>query len=1387
MAREIPGSGAVIKPVFNEVYGIKAVTVVDGGEGYTSSDPPRLTITGCGTPVEEALLYPIIDDDSGRIIHVRVLESGRGYDPLRLSILPAQDTPEVIDSFDVNKLWQSTPNSQTTGSFTVNSDGDLVDRLRIQSDNNPKPALLAGIREFGNTLLTDNTYDHTIIYRAGKDVPDPDPRVFQSNKTTGILANGSLLHTPDWGAVGGAPVNFQIDTVKHKYIKSHNDFDGVVDNSEYFYHTNKLIGQFAQKNSVFENGFVQPFVWTVKTEHDNVVIDVTSIDESIAPFEVGRQIDVITNETYAKIAKIIRDSNGNITRLYLREVNGTFANGDGLLGNTGFKCTINADPVILTNGLFYIEFGEEAHEFGPFSPGVYYPAPDNIRVQRNYLIIWDQSDPSNRPSTNHPLGHPMQFSTTPDGVLNGGTLYYDSTGASGAPSVDYENEYQALFLMNEDETDQIYYYCKNHRYMSGYEGDEGYMVLDPTTDNDPLPNDYYIRSNFLTGGLPDYSRHGDGHSKILGVSFDGYPIYGPFGYTTGRTVERMTSSYRLRVGNEVTAGRPQINTTGEVTYTVTVSNNKFLFDGQSLSLLNLERGKVYKFNLDDSSNVDQFILLSTTQDGWHGQTPSVIGDTSYLFSDGVQYFLNGAEVSYTSYIGGFNGATTREFRYSPRVDAPTLLYFFAYSDPNHGLRSVQDGYVMGDLIQDYIYEEGLGLLDAHNGKFAVTPEYPNGTYAYFMSEDSSAVPTYPYAIGPTFYGKPLFLTDAVPDVVQDFPSGALAEPVLNANGSVEYVKMIRSGDGYFGPAAVRILGGTGTGAAGSPVVQTVTGLTLLNEGTSYATPPTLIFEGGGGNGARGAAEISTTGKLSRINVVDAGEFYQEPPFVLISGGGGGGAKAVARIDQGSIVGIDLVDPGSKFTSTPNIIFTKLVNLKRRVSARQSLNSDNLYISGLLKKAESSDTTIYVSNTSAFPGSGEALLQNETISYTGKTENSFTGVTRGVTFKYDQRVVLDTNLDNSDGISQYQFNVGDRVIRRVESSTSKIAKVYDWNPNLRELLVTFEVDELAFIDGGIPTTEDAVVQFDAGIPNSAGAGFAPHTLVIDQGNVITLLTDPISTLVDLGFEDNDELEGAGDGIADLINTGTAYDNQINLDGGIYNSLYGIEETVGGQNTTLFQVGDSVKDASLPFNYATVVTAGQLSEGIPHDALINITVNGNDGNGQNYSTGEIITGSDSGIQATVVAWNPTDGILQVNNVVPFNTGDANIGESGLLYKFSTNSTITDFIVQDPGVNYSAVPTITVEAIGDIAAAATAVMTVAGDQIESVNVTTGGYGYVQTITAGTLHPTVTVTNAAGDTTGSGAVLQAVLGAEKITGQNGASYRIQRIEYNTQVRSTS
>ena len=71
MARTVPGTGAVIEPIFDEIFGVRAVTVINGGSGYVPNDPPRLTVTGCGTPDEAALLYPIIDSDSGlSLIHI---------------------------------------------------------------------------------------------------------------------------------------------------------------------------------------------------------------------------------------------------------------------------------------------------------------------------------------------------------------------------------------------------------------------------------------------------------------------------------------------------------------------------------------------------------------------------------------------------------------------------------------------------------------------------------------------------------------------------------------------------------------------------------------------------------------------------------------------------------------------------------------------------------------------------------------------------------------------------------------------------------------------------------------------------------------------------------------------------------------------------------------------------------------------------------------------------------------------------------------------------------------------------------------------------------------------------------------------------------------------
>lgn len=60
---------------------------------------------------------------------------------------------------------------------------------------------------------------------------------------------------------------------------------------------------------------------------------------------------------------------------------------------------------------------------------------------------------------------------------------------------------------------------------------------------------------------------------------------------------------------------------------------------------------------------------------------------------------------------------------------------------------------LGIFIEDYEFVGG-GDLDAHNGRYCVTPDYPDGTYAYFCTLDVVGHPAFPYVIGTSFYDTP---------------------------------------------------------------------------------------------------------------------------------------------------------------------------------------------------------------------------------------------------------------------------------------------------------------------------------------------------------------------------------------------------------------------------------------------------------------------------------------------------------------------------------------------------------------------------------------------------------------------------------------------------------
>ncbi len=87
----------------------------------------------------------------------------------------------------------------------------------------------------------------------------------------------------------------------------------------------------------------------------------------------------------------------------------------------------------------------------------------------------------------------------------------------------------------------------------------------------------------------------------------------------------------------------------------------------------------------------------------------------------------------------------------------------AWSLPNHPgvsqtLTTAQYGapinaeFPLGRYVEDFEHVATLGDLDQYNGRFGITPEYPNGTYAYFVTiaEDGSAA--FPYLVGGEYYG-----------------------------------------------------------------------------------------------------------------------------------------------------------------------------------------------------------------------------------------------------------------------------------------------------------------------------------------------------------------------------------------------------------------------------------------------------------------------------------------------------------------------------------------------------------------------------------------------------------------------------------------------------------
>ena len=123
-------------------------------------------------------------------------------------------------------------------------------------------------------------------------------------------------------------------------------------------------------------------------------------------------------------------------------------------------------------------------------------------------------------------------------------------------------------------------------------------------------------------------------------------------------------------------------------------------------------------------------------------------------------------------------STQHSILYGYAADGFPIYILYGHSDANNangGVKKMSSSYRLksgsrpstgpsgtydGTYTQDYEYIDGLGDLDEHNGRFGVTPDYPDGIYHYFITDtfpfhprSFNGTPNSSFRLGPPA-GKP---------------------------------------------------------------------------------------------------------------------------------------------------------------------------------------------------------------------------------------------------------------------------------------------------------------------------------------------------------------------------------------------------------------------------------------------------------------------------------------------------------------------------------------------------------------------------------------------------------------------------------------------------------
>jgi hypothetical protein len=248
----------------------------------------------------------------------------------------------------------------------------------------------------------------------------------------------------------------------------------------------------------------------------------------------------------------------------------------------------------------------------------------------------------------------------------------------------------------------------------------------------PAPQNYNITWPYRGGTTVEGSNVATGNN-LIGIWLNGVAMYNPSAQTLSPT------------GTNLLAPTWQYNASVQ-------SGNNFGQDLAGGSAIFSDR-----YHYRDASFLDAWLI-------GNGYDSGVVGSTGVAEASVIKYLVSGlTHADGHSKILGISAdgypvygpyGYVRASDSSSGVKRMVTGYTLNSADSRVGTTaSNTTAYPLGVFIEDYSFTAS-GDLDQHNGRFCITPDYPTGTYAYFVTLNSSLEPVYPYVIGNTYFGTP---------------------------------------------------------------------------------------------------------------------------------------------------------------------------------------------------------------------------------------------------------------------------------------------------------------------------------------------------------------------------------------------------------------------------------------------------------------------------------------------------------------------------------------------------------------------------------------------------------------------------------------------------------